>query len=69
MNTQVNNLFKNDTIEQRSEEWYHIRHNMLTASDVSSALESNPYKTKLELLLFLLIFYPSKTTLCLAFFC
>lgn len=36
---------------QRTEEWYTIRENLLTASDVASAIDLNPYKSKKQLLL------------------
>ena len=31
--------------EQRTEEWYNIRHNMITASDVATALGVNKYQS------------------------
>lgn len=37
------------TSEQRTDEWYNKRHNLLTASDCASALESNPFQTKQQL--------------------
>ena len=39
-----------NTVEQRTSEWYKLRDNMLTASDVSSALGKNPYKSRKSLL-------------------
>ena len=36
---------------QKSDEWYRIRHNMLTASEIASALNCNIYQTSYELLL------------------
>ena len=47
---EFNKLKKIDVIEQRSNEWYEKRYNMLTSSDVAAALETNPYKTKRQLL-------------------
>ena len=39
-----------DQIEQRTPEWYKARENMITASDVASALGCNPYKSRHSLL-------------------
>jgi putative phage-type endonuclease len=39
-----------DTIIQRSDEWFTIRENMLTASDVASSIGKNPYKSRKQLL-------------------
>lgn len=44
-------LLKQDvTEEQRTEEWYKKRYDLLTASDCASSLESNPFQTKHQLL-------------------
>lgn len=43
-------LSPGETIKQNTEEWYIKRHSIITASDVSSILESNPFTTKYELL-------------------
>jgi len=51
MKDQFIKLRKIKTIEQRSKEWHEARYNMLTSSDVASALEANPYKTKKQLLI------------------
>ena len=37
-------------IQQRTEEWYRIRNNILTASDCASVLGINPYKSRKQLL-------------------
>lgn len=37
------------TNDQRTEEWYRRRYDMLTASDCASSLESNPFQTKQQL--------------------
>ena len=37
--------------DQQTEQWYRIRHAILTASNIASVLEANPYFTKTELLL------------------
>ena len=50
MNKQVKYLLKNYNSKQRTPEWFKKRYNSLTASDIASALEANPYQTKLELL-------------------
>jgi len=39
-----------DQIEQRTEEWYAVRKNMLTASDVAAAIGENPYQSRNQLL-------------------
>ena len=39
-----------DQIEQRTPEWYAVRQNMLTASDVAAAIGLNPYQTRKKLL-------------------
>lgn len=36
---------------QRSDEWYNIRHQILTASSIASILDANPYMSKLDLLI------------------
>lgn len=40
-----------DTIIQRSDEWFALRKNMLTASDVASAIGVNPYSSRRQLLI------------------
>ena len=51
MNNKVIHLLRDKTqIKQRTPEWYHIRKELITATDAASALEANPYKTKIELL-------------------
>lgn len=50
MYKKVQYLLKNYNTDQRTLEWYKSRYNSLTASDIASALEANPYQTKLELL-------------------
>jgi putative phage-type endonuclease len=44
-------ILKKDTVIQRTEEWYSLRENMLTASDVATALGLNPYRTPKNLLM------------------
>ena len=51
MNKKVLALIQNkNQITQRTKEWYIERKNLITATDAASALEANPYKTKVELL-------------------
>ena len=50
MHSQVTQLLRQNTSEQRTPEWFAERHKILSASDVASSLEANPYLTKLELL-------------------
>lgn len=40
---------KTATNEQRTEEWYRKRYDLLTASDCASALEANPFQSKVQL--------------------
>ncbi len=47
----LKSLLETYQINQRSDEWYKIRQNMLTASDCGSALECNPYQKKIDLLI------------------
>ena len=47
---QIQSLLAKEQIEEKSELWYKSRHNLLTASEVASALEANPYTPKYELL-------------------
>ena len=44
-------ILKKDTVIQRTEEWYSLRENMLTASDVATALGLNPYRTPKNLIM------------------
>jgi len=37
-----------NTIKQKSNEWYNERNKVITATDVSSILEINPFKSKYE---------------------
>ena len=53
MNTQLNKieyLINKPQVDQRSTEWYESRHKILTASEIASALEANPFQTKYDLL-------------------
>ncbi len=47
----LKSLLETYQINQRTDEWYKIRQNMLTASDCGSALECNPYQKKIDLLI------------------
>ena len=47
-------------IEQRTEEWYNLRENLLTASDVPTVIGDNKYKSKKKLL-------KEKCNLCMKF--
>jgi predicted phage-related endonuclease len=51
ININVQQLLSIEKIEQRSSEWYLERDKRLTASDVASVLDENPYKTKEKLFL------------------
>jgi putative phage-type endonuclease len=42
------NLKKWNTIKQKKKEWYDERNKVITATDVSSILEINPFKSKYE---------------------
>ena len=44
-------LKKLELPEQRSEEWYIYRNNRLTASDLGTAMNINPYSTRDKLIL------------------
>lgn len=44
-------ILKKDTVVQRTDEWYTLRENMLTASDVATAIGKNPYRTQKNLLI------------------
>ena len=46
----VTQLLNKEQIEQRTALWYEKRQNMITASEGASALESNPYQTRYDLL-------------------
>ena len=51
MNNKVLGLIQNKSqIIQRTQEWHDERKKLITATDAASALEANPYKTKVELL-------------------
>ena len=50
MNIDVKNILNQTQIEQRSDEWYNIRKNMLTASDVAAALGVNKYQSQNSLI-------------------
>ncbi len=51
MNGKVIALLKNKSqIKQRTNEWHEERKKLITATDAASALEANPYKTKVDLL-------------------
>jgi len=50
MNTDVKNILDQTQIEQRSDEWFNIRKNMLTASDVAAALGINKYQSQNSLI-------------------
>ena len=51
MNKKVLELINNKSqIVQRTKEWHDERKKLITATDAASALEANPYKTKVELL-------------------
>ena len=43
-------LLKKPQIKQLTKQWYKIRHNLITASECSSALEANPFQKKIDLL-------------------
>ena len=47
---QVIKLGKIEQPEQRSEKWYKMRNDMITASDVAAALGKNPYSSRKQLL-------------------
>ena len=51
MHPVVEELLKNRYDEQRSDEWYKLRGNMLTASDAGTALGVNPYESVNDLVL------------------
>lgn len=44
-------VLKMDTVVQRTDEWYALRENMLTASDVATAIGDNPYRSPKNLLM------------------
>jgi putative phage-type endonuclease len=51
MNNKVLQLLDNKSqIQQRTADWYLERKKLITATDAASALEANPYKTKVDLL-------------------
>lgn len=43
-------LLNKEQIKEKSDKWFEYRHNILTASEVASVLEANPFATKYELL-------------------
>ena len=47
----IKKLLSRQNIPQRSGEWYQARHNCVTASNIASVLEANPFLTKRELLI------------------
>ncbi len=51
INKDVARLLKKKQYQQRTNEWYEARYNILTASNIASALDANPYLTKLDLLI------------------
>jgi len=51
MHPQVAKLISYEYAAQRSEEWLELRKNVLTASDVPSAIGDNPYQKPFELML------------------
>lgn len=50
MNGNTTRVLNITTVEQRTPEWFTLRDNMLTASDVASAIGKNPYKSRKALL-------------------
>jgi len=51
MNNKVRKLIQNKSqVQQRTTEWHLERKKLITATDAASALEANPYKTKIDLL-------------------
>jgi putative phage-type endonuclease len=50
MNQNTERVLQIKTVEQRTPEWFTMRDNMLTASDVASAIGKNPYKSKKALI-------------------
>lgn len=50
MHENTKRILQLDTIHQKTPEWYEIRNDLLTASDVPSALGQNPYKSRKQLL-------------------
>ena len=51
MHPQVSKLISYEYAAQRSEEWLELRKNVLTASDVPTAIGDNPYQKPFDLLL------------------
>jgi len=51
MQTNVYKLLNKKQYIQRTLEWHQIRYNILTASSIASALDANPYLSKLDMLL------------------
>lgn len=50
MNINTERVLNIQTVEQRTTEWFKLRDEMLTASDVASAIGKNPYKSRKSLL-------------------
>ncbi len=50
-NNDVERLLNNKQYDQRSDDWYKNRYNILTASNIASVLDANPYLSKLDLLI------------------
>ena len=50
LNTQLKSLLSKKQIEQLSDEWFEIRHNIITASECSSVLDCNKFLLKKDLL-------------------
>ena len=47
----MNNILKVREIPQRTREWYNIRNGIITATNVSSIINANPYKNRKNLLI------------------
>lgn len=58
MHPSVARLFERANIQQHTEEWYDRRGKMLTASDVATTINLNPYKSRARLLLQKLVQQP-----------
>ena len=50
MNSIVDILLNKKQYTQRSDDWYKVRHDIITASNVGSILDANPYLSKYDLL-------------------
>ena len=51
LSLRVKNLLNLKQTEQRSQEWYAQRKNLLTASDVATVLDNNPYENVSDLII------------------